>query len=337
MSAQKVCIVGAETLLGRELREQLGERRFPGRLVALGSPEEAGFLSDEGGEAAVIPPLKAEELDGAAIVFCAGARESTLKAYEAARGMPAVPAFIDLTYGLEEYANARLRSPSLDTGEIASAPDTLHVIAHPAATAIALILTRIQKRHPISHAVIQVFEPASERGQRGIHELQQQTAGLLSFRPLEKEVFDAQAAFNLLPRYGEDAEARLDVVEQRIDRHLASLFAVHGPVPMPSVRLAHAPVFHGYSLSLWVDFEARVELSSIGESLGSARVEVRGSDVEPPSNVGAVGQSGVTVGTIEQDRNHATAVWIWAVADNFRVMADDAIDIARSLSRAEIG
>ena len=127
----------------------------------------------------------------------------------------------------------------LDSNEVVS---RVHVLAHPAATAIALILSRLP--HALRHSVIQIFEPASERGQAGIHELQQQTTGLLSFRQLEKKVFDAQLGFAMLARYGEDAPEQLATVEQRIDRHLASLLAsTPARVPMPSMRLTQAPVF----------------------------------------------------------------------------------------------
>ena len=35
-------------------------------------------------------------------------------------------------------------------------------------------------------------------------------------------------------------------MEARIERHLASLLALTGQAPMPSLRLIQAPVFHGH-------------------------------------------------------------------------------------------
>src|SRR5207247_300203 len=75
----------------------------------------------------------------------------------------------------------------------------------------------------LDRAVVTVLEPASERGQAGISELQKQSANLLSFQPLPKAVFDAQLAFNVLPEYGEDAPLALQTVEDRISRDLAAL------------------------------------------------------------------------------------------------------------------
>jgi hypothetical protein len=49
--------------------------------------------------------------------------------------------------------------------------------------------------------------------------------------------------------------------------------------------------------------------------------------------VGATGQAGVTAGLIELDRNNPRAVWLWAVADNYRISADSAASaVARILA-----
>ena len=70
---------------------------------------------------------------------------------------------------------------------------------------MALLLERLHAAVPVSRAVIQLFEPASERGNRGVDELHQQTLNLFAFRGMPKEVYDEQVSFNLLARYGEDA------------------------------------------------------------------------------------------------------------------------------------
>jgi aspartate-semialdehyde dehydrogenase len=175
---------------------------------------------------------------------------------------------------------------------------------------------------------VTIFEPASERGQPGLDELQKQTAGLLSFQPLPKEVYDAQVSFNLLPRYGEESPHSLAAIELRIERSLASLLAVAGNVPMPSLRLVQAPVFHGYSFSIWVEFDQQPNVEALERGLASERIEIRAADEEPPANVGVAGQKGVTVGSIQADRNDPRALWFWMVADNLRIAADSAVEVA---------
>jgi aspartate-semialdehyde dehydrogenase len=163
-----------------------------------------------------------------------------------------------------------------------------------------------------------------------VDELQKQTVGLLSFKPLPKEIFDTQVSFNMLTRYGSDSRHSLHEAELKIDRHLASLLAGAGSVPMPSLRLIQAPVFHGYSISVWVEFESNPGVERIVETLASNKIiDVRTEDQEPPANVGVAGQSGITVGAINPDRNHPRACWFWVVADNLRLSAENALEVAR--------
>ena len=122
----------------------------------------------------------------------------------------------------------------------------------------------------------------------------------------------------------------LEEIEQKIDRHLASLL---GPlaVPMPSLRLIQAPVFHGYSISVWVEFEENPAHEAIFQALGSPNIDVRTRDHEPPTNVGVAGQGGITVGNIAQDRNQPRAWWFWMVADNLQIAAENAAEVVREV------
>ena len=329
MHNHDVCIVGGESLLGRELRDQLAETKFPARVKLIGADEEgAKVLSIQDGEPVVITELDADVLERCQVLFLAGSPLSSRKALDLVLEAKSKAVIIDLTGSLEVQPNARLRAPILEPEGYTIPADAIHVIAHPAATVLAQIFRRIHRHHPILHSVVQIFEPASERGYAGLTELQKQTASLLSFKTLPKEVFDAQLSFNLLPRYGADAPVQLEDIEHRIDRHLATLS--HN-TPVPSVRLSQAPVFHGYSFSIWTEFENNPGSVAISETLASAQIEVRGADLEPPTNVGTVGQSGVTAGLIETDRNYPKAIWMWAVADNFRVTVDCALEVARQL------
>jgi aspartate-semialdehyde dehydrogenase len=187
---------------------------------------------------------------------------------------------------------------------------------------------------PIQRAVVQIFAPASEHGTKGVTELQDQTVSLLSFKSLPKAVFDTQASFSLLARYGEEAPSSLEDAELRIDRHLTTLLSLPGAgtgVPLPSLRLIQAPVFHGYSMSAWVEFEENPEMEAVESALSGRFIDVRGEGFEPPTNVGQAGQSGIAVGAIAPDRNEPNAWWFWIVTDNLRLAAENAIEVARQL------
>ena len=132
----------------------------------------------------------------------------------------------------------------------------------------------------------------------------------------------------MLSEYGSEAPLSLAEIELKIDRHLASLLATSGS-PMPSLRLMQAPVFHGYSVSAWVEFEENPGMDRIFQALGSSHIDVRTADHEPPTNVGVAGQGGITVGSIAQDRNQPRAWWFWMVVDNLQIVAENTAEVVR--------
>ena len=152
---------------------------------------------------------------------------------------------------------------------------------------------------------------------------------LLSFQPVPKKVFDAQLAYAMLAQLGSEAPVPLAEVEDRIERHLASLLERLEGVPMPSLRLIQAPVFHGYSFSFWIEFEDAPAASDIEDAMNhDAFRRARRAIWKPPNNVGVAGQSGIAVGAIAPDRNNGNAFWIWAAVDNLRLAAESAAMIA---------
>jgi aspartate-semialdehyde dehydrogenase len=329
-----IAVVGGESLLGKEIYELLESRKVQAtlKLVAAIEVEDAGktaasLLTRGADEPLVMASIELADLGSARVVVLAGSKASSEKAYKKIRGAKPAPAVVDVSGGLEDLAEARLRAPMVEPSGF-DAQGTVQTIAHPAAIALALLLTHLQKARAIRLSVVEIFEPVSERGQAGIDELQKQTAGLLTFKPLPKEIFDAQVSFNMLSQYGSEAALSLDEIEQKIDRHLASLLAPSG-APMPSLRLIQAPVFHGYSISAWVEFEENPGTDAIFQALASANIDVRTKDHEAPTNVGVAGQGGITVGAITQDRNQPRAWWFWVVADNLQIAAENTWEVVR--------
>jgi aspartate-semialdehyde dehydrogenase len=327
-----IAIVGGETLLGKEVHDLLEARKLNVSLVASESPDT--ILTQSSDEPLVISSLEAADLTTAGIVILAAPKESALKVREKLHEVKPAPVIIDLAGSLEDLAESRLRAPMVEriAGTRSDRKSPVQTIAHPAAIAIALLLAHLRKTGAVRRSVIEVFEPASERGRAGIDEMQKQTVALLSFKPLPKAVFDAQASFNMLSEFGEESQVSLEEIELKIDRHLASLLASpegDAGIPMPSLRLIQAPVFHGYSICVWIEFEESPGMDRIFEALGSSDIDVRTKDHEPPTNIGVAGQSGITVGSIAQDRNQPRAWWFWVVADNLQVAAENAGEVVR--------
>ncbi len=324
--ANRIALIGGETLLGREVREVFSESSLGGELRLIAADEEeTGKLVALDGAAAFLSKLDPGSLEDAEILVLCGSPKSSREALAANPS-----AFVvDLTYLIDEDPDARLRAPQAEGLDYQPDHSGPQIVAHPAAVAIALVLDRLSKIAPLSQAVINVYEPSSERGKAGIEELQQQTVSLLAFKEMPKKVFDAQLAFAMLPQFGEEAQTRLNEIEERIERHLATLLDRMEGIPMPSLRLTQSPVFHGYSFSLWIEFEDAPPVPDLEDALAGDHIDVRGADLEPPTNVSVAGQGGIAIGAITPDRNNGNAVWLWMAADNFRLPAETAAMIVQ--------
>jgi len=314
-------VVGGDTLRARELREVLGETRPAPRVELISGVGEP--LAEENDEPVVMVPLAAASFEGAAVAFLAGSHASSRKALKIA---PKNTVLIDLTSALEDQPNARLRAPFAEKGPMKNV-GAVQVIAHPAAIAIAMFLTRLSEAAPVRRSIIHVFEPASERGQKGLDELQQQNVAVLSFQKLKTDVFDTQLAFAMLARYGEEADEPLEGIELRVEKHLASLLAEWDGIPMPSIRVIQAPVFHGHSFSAWVEFEENPGVEALERALNGGGIDVRTDD--PPTNIGVAGQNGLSIGGISIDPNQSRACWFWMASDNFRLSAENAVAVMK--------
>jgi aspartate-semialdehyde dehydrogenase len=324
--ADTIALIGGETLLGQEVREVLAESSLGSQLRLLAADAaDTGKLTEIDGAAAFLAKFDPEAIEDAAVIILAGSPASSKEAIEAQPSSLVV----DLTGYTEDEPDSQLRSPLAEGPTFRPDRTGPQLVAHPAATAIAVVLSALHRVVPVARALVHIFEPASERGKAGIDELQQQAVSLFAFQPLPKGVFDAQVAFNIRPEWGAEAPEKLQDVEERIERHLASLLERGNGVPMPSLKLLQAPVFHGYTFSFWVEFEDSITPGEVEEALTTDQIDLRGPGHEPPDNVGIAGQSGIAVGSVLPDRNNGSAVWIQAAVDNLRLSAESAALIVR--------
>ena len=325
--AKSVLLIGADSLLGREVRDRYTVGDLAPRLQSATLEKDAAavFAASEE-EIEVVAAVNETMIDDASAIV---ASNFAVEAWARIQQADSTTPLLDLTGALEAEAGAVLRAPLFESKPVEAA---IHLIPQPGTWLLASFLNDLHTQHPVARAVVTLFEPASQSGRQAIDELQKQTVALLSFRPIPKEHYDAQLSFNLLPRTGEESKISLPQREARIQRELQSLAKLHGAgLPVPSVRLVHAPTFHGYAASVWVEFAKRPNIAAIVAKLKEEGVDVRDESLDPPTNTGAAGQSGYAVGAIEADRNTPTGAWFWLAADNFRLQADLTIEVLREL------
>ena len=328
----RVAIVGAGSLKGKEVAEILDQRNFPSVDVKLLDDDESlGQLEAVKDEVTFIQSVRASEFEHMDFTFFASDGECTRRNWQ--QVMKAGSAIVDLSYALEDEAGAVVRAPwverQLGQAFIPGLQPEPAVVAHPVAVVLGLLLTRLHAAAPIKRVVATVFEPASEHGQKGMDELHEQTVNLLSFQPLPKKIFDVQVAFNMVARYGAESVPTLSSVAERVVKHYKKI--VGDRAPLPSLQIAQAPVFHGHAFSLNVQFEKPMDAKQVSAALAGERVSVIAEGEEGPNNVTAAGQGDILV-SVTPDSADAQSVWLWAAADNFRVAAITAVEVAESMA-----
>jgi aspartate-semialdehyde dehydrogenase len=328
----RAAIVGAGTLKGKEVAEMLNERNFPAIDVRLLDDDESiGQLEATGDEINFIQSVRAEQFTNMDFTFFAADPECTRQNWKRARD--AGSAMIDLSGALEEEAGATVRSLWVERErgqmwqpELQPAPC---VVAHPAAATLALLLLRARKAGTIRSVVATIFEPASEQGQKGMDELHQQTVNLLSFQSLPKDVFDVQVAFNMVARYGSNSKLSLDSLEARVRRHYQELAGADAP--RPALMALQPPVFHGHTLSIFLEMEQVVDQEKLANVLAGDHVMLAGAeDDSQPSNVNTAGQGNIMV-SVKAESSRSNGIWLWAAADNLRIAALTAVECAESM------
>ena len=335
----RIAIVGAASIRGKQLSEALAESSFAAAEFLLMDDQEAlGQLEAVGDEMTFIQPIAADSFERVDFTFFAGAPELTHRHWQAAQR--AGSSIVDLSAGLEGQPGVLVRAPWVQeaTGEtaVAGSPN-LHtpavVSAHPAALVLALLLERLQQAGAIRQVSATVLEPASEYGKAALDELHQQTVTLLSFQTIPTKVYDVQVAFNTVAAFGEAAKVSLSDSEARVRRHYALLSG--GRLPQLSLQLIHAPVFHGHTFSIAVEYEQPVTLEQIEATLTAPHLEVILGDADAPGNLNSIGDEDVSVRVRfdEQGISQSRRLWLWASADNLELSALNAVECAQELRK----
>jgi aspartate-semialdehyde dehydrogenase len=333
--SNRVAIVGASTLRGKELAQVLEDRDFPvGDLVLLDASVQPGTLTEAVGEPTFIRSLAEDSFDGVNFAFFAGNPLDASQNWAAAHRAGAT--VMDMTGAVAVSGEAIAWIPFLDT-ELPFNPSPgangLTVpsvyISPQAPVIISCTIAAALARFETKRIVAVLFPPVSERDQAGIEELENQTRNLLAFREVGPSGFDAQVAFNLLPGYGEESRPRLEDIRLEVSRDVARYLA--GRAPVPAIQLVQAPVFYGYAFAAFAEFNAPMTRERLEESLASFGVNIASVGDRPPSNVSVAGESEIQLSRIEADPSVEVGVWLWGVADSLRLTATNAVRIAEEL------
>lgn len=365
----RIALVGAGTLLGKALNDELAVSAFGSAEFHLIDEEEAlGKLAATADEVTFIQRIEPDSFDRCDFTFFAGSRELTKKHWRQA--LAAGSRVIDLSGELEGAPGVPVRAPWIQEDGTASdgphgsappaapmlprpqngAPDlqTRAVVsAHPVAVLLALVAGRSERAARLHGIWTTLLQPASEYGHAALEELHHQTTNLLAFQPLPTEVFGGQTAFTLAVSVGVEGKSDLKTAADCIRRHYAKISS--SSLDQLALQVIQAPVFHGYAVSLAVEFSHPVAADALARALTGPHFHVV-TDVRAfPGNVQAVEEEEVQVlvqpiladfGGVGSPAAKpgspsptTSRFWLWIVADNLKFASQNAIACAVELNR----
>jgi aspartate-semialdehyde dehydrogenase len=187
-------------------------------------------------------------------------------------------------------------------------------------------LSDLHNKFAVQSAAVTVFEPASERGNGGVDELQEQTVNLLNFQQVENKVFAGQLAFNVLSE--REASYRTEkIITEQLGDILGKTF------PRPMVMAVQAPVFHSHAFSIFVQMLAAPSLDDLSAHLKQNKRFSVDASAGGPSPISVVGTDTIHIGRM-QPMPAADSYAFWVVADNLRIAASNALQTAEQIMLA---
>lgn len=327
----RAVIVGASTLLGKELIDELNNSETRWDLHLVDADDSGGRLIAGHDEALVVQPLTPDVFDGMDVAFFAESQPATHSQWREAQMAKA--AVIDLTGALEREPGALVRSPWIAGGKAPDARTAVVVPAHPAAVMLGFVGSRLAKAFGRVQLAATVLEPASQQGARGMDELHQQTVSLLGFHSLPQDFYDAQVAFNLQIGLGKAEKVDLSKIGETIRRHV-KLLAGEAVASSIAMQLVQAPVFHGYTMSVFAELPGDVDMAALRGALEGGVIKLTESATDAPSNQSVTQEADIRV-AIRADAATACdtrGYWLWMAADNLKLTAREAVVCAEELA-----
>jgi len=97
------------------------------------------------------------------------------------------------------------------------------------------------------------------------------------------------------------------------------------------LQMVQAPVFHGYTFSIYVEMEKNISVGDLSLAKAGEHVEIARAAEDSPSNVNVAGKNEVLL-AIRRDTFHENGFWLWAAVDNLRLAAVTAVECASALA-----
>ncbi len=209
------------------------------------------------------------------------------------------------------------------------------IIANPNCSTIqmVIVLKPIHDAAKIKRVVVTTFQSVSGTGKKAMDELLQQTTDILNFRPVQKNVYPHQIAFNCLPHIDKFLENGYTKEEMKMVNETKKIMGDDSiGITATTVRV---PVFRCHSESLNIETHKKITPNEVRAVLSSAKGIIIYDAPEKniyPLAIDVADKDETYVGRVREDESIENGINMWIVADNLRKGAAlNAVQIAEKL------
>ena len=315
-----VAVVGATGAVGEVMLDVLAQRKFPvGRVHAVASARSAGKQVDFGGEKLTVQALEDFDFSDVQIgLFSPGASVSAVYAPKAAAAGCVV---VDNTSQFRQDKDIPLVVPEVNPHRIA---EYTHrgIIANPNCSTIQMVvaLKPIKDAVGIERINVATYQSVSGTGKEAIDELAAQTAALLNGKPIERNVYPKQIAFNCLPHIDVFMDNGYTKEEMKMVWETRKIMEDESILVNPTT--VRVPVFYGHSEAVHIETRKKISAEEARKLLekapGIVVLDERKDGGYPTAVTEAAGQDPVFVGRLRDDLSHPRGLDMWVVSDNIR-------------------
>ncbi len=250
----QVAVVGATGAVGIEMIRTLEKRNFPvGRLTLLASARSAGKKLKFRGQDVTVAELKKDSFNGIDIaLFSAGGSISKEFAPLAAKAGCVV---VDNSSAFRMDDAVPLVIPEINAADI---KQHRGIIANPnCTTAITLMaLYPLHRAFGVKRIFASSYQAVSGTGAKAIEELKRQVGEIVAGKPVTKEVYPHQIAFNVLPQVDVFLPTGYTKEEMKMENEGRKI--MHHPEFRASVTCVRVPVYRSHSIAVSAEFEKPV-------------------------------------------------------------------------------
>ncbi|MGD0207800.1 MAG: aspartate-semialdehyde dehydrogenase [Verrucomicrobiota bacterium] len=253
-----VAVVGATGAVGIEMIKTLEKRGFPvGKLTLLASARSAGKKLKFRGQDIAVKELTKDSFNGIDIaLFSAGGSISKEFAPIAAKAGCVV---VDNSSAFRMDDAVPLVVPEINGSDVKWHKG---IIANPnCTTAITLMaLYPLHRAFGVKRIFASSYQAVSGAGAKAIEELKRQVGEIVAGKPVTKQAFPHQIAFNVLPQVDVFLPTGYTKEEMKMENEGRKI--MHHPAFKASVTCVRVPVYRSHSIAVSAEFEKPVSVEA---------------------------------------------------------------------------